>query len=174
MTSLYEITHELARLDAALQAAGGDVSDGSAGETIAKFAKEYEWQLEGKVDAYGKYWQGMKTQIEGIAAEIERLSKRKQTLNNNIEKLKSLAKEGMEIRGVNKLEGKLFTISIQKNGGAPPLIYKTVVDALPEHLCKPPVREPDAKTIRQLIEAGDAVAIQFAAIGEAGYSVRIK
>lgn len=174
MSSLYQITEQLVALDQLLEEIGGDVSEGTQGEALEKWIKEYEWQQREKIDAYGGMIASMKADMEAIQEEVERLNIRSRIINNRIERLKAMAKFAMEMRGIRKLEGVKFTISIQKNGGKPPLeLLVEDPEKLPLEFVKI-VRQPDKDAIRAALESNDPKAEKIARIGMPGESVRIR
>lgn len=174
MNSLYQLNENLAALEQLLEEAGGDITEGTQGESLEKWMEEYEWQMRDKVDGYGGFIANMTADIEAIQAETKRLSDRARVFVNRIERLKAMAKLAMEMRGVRKLEGQKFTISIQKNGGKDP------IELLVEDPTKYPdqfvkiVRNPDKEALRVALEEEDPEAAKFARLGERGESVRIR
>lgn len=174
MSSLYEISAELKTLENFLLELGGDVSEGTEGETIEKWITEYEWQSRQKVDGYCQLIQNMQADNMAIAEEVERLTGRARVLVNRIERLKAMAKKAMELRGVRKLDGAKFTISIQKNGGKDPIELLVEDPArYPDEFVKV-VRSPDKEKLRAALETNDPEAVKFARIGQRGESVRIR
>lgn len=174
MSSLYDLTEDLVALDRLLEEQGGDVSEGSGGETLEKWLKEYEWQVGTKIDAYGSLAKNWDSDINAIDDEMKRLSDRKRVIANKIMRLKMMAKLAMEMRGIRKLEGQKFTIAIQKNGGKLPLILKVEdPEKLPEKFVKIEKRI-DTEAIRSALEIKDPDAANVAELGQAGESVRIR
>ena len=174
MSSLYTLTEELVKLDQMLIAAGGEVTEGTDGASLEEWLKAYEWQVTDKVDAYGGLIKNWQADIEAISAEATRLSDRARVITNKIKRLKEMAGLAMKMRGIRKLEGTLFTIALQKNGGKPPLIMLVEdVAKLPEQFVK---RTPaaDSEAIRAALELKDPEAEKVARIGEVGESVRIR
>ena len=132
MSSLYQLTEELVALDTLLADIGGDVSEGTEGQTLEKWAAEFDWKMKTKVDAYGSLYKNMEADANELKAEIKRLSDRKRAIENRGARLLALAKFSMERLKTRKLEGVKFTISIQKNGGPEPIEVLIEPKALPE------------------------------------------
>lgn len=174
MSSLYALTEELLKLDHILAAAGGDLSVESDGATLEDWLKAYEWQVGEKVDAYGGLIKNWEADVEAIAAEAKRLRDRATVIENKIKRLKETAKLAMTMRGIRKLEGTLFTIAIQKNGGKPPLVM--LVDDLAKIPTKFLKNNPsvDSDAVRLALEAKDPEAEKVARIDPPGESVRIR
>ena len=175
MSSLYALTEELVALDKLLAELGGDVSEGTQGQTLEKWAEEFDWKMKEKVDAYGGLYQSLKADVDAITDEIKRLNDRAMVLENRGARLKALAKYSMDRLQVRKLEGVRFTIAIQKNGGKDPV----EVLVQPEDLPDPYRREkivisPDADAIRAGLEKKDPLLEGKARMGERGESVRIR
>jgi hypothetical protein len=130
--SLYDLTEDLVSLNTLLEEVGGDVSEGTEGQTLEKWALEFDWKMRSKVDAYGGLYKNMDADVVGIKAEIKRLGDRARALENRKARLLALAKFSMERLGTRKLEGVKFTIAIQKNGGVEPMEVLVESVAMPE------------------------------------------
>ncbi len=149
--SLYVLTEELVALDTMLAEIGGDVSS-PEGQTLEKWAEEFDWKMRDKVDAYASLAINIEADADIIAKEVKRLSDRKNALMNRRARLLALAKFSMERLKVRKLEGVRFTIAIQKNGGPEPLEVLVEPKELPEgfrdeEVVYSPVMEPLRKAL---------------------------
>ncbi len=174
MTSLYQITENLAALDLLLQEVGGDVTETTQGEALEVWAKEYEWNLRDKIDSYGAFIKTMEADIEAIKEEGKRLSMRAQVIKNKIDRLKALAKMAMDLRGTRKLEGVKFTITIAKNGGVAPVeLLVTDIEKFPDEFVRIS-KSVDSDKLREALEKQDAEALRLAKLGERGESVRVR
>lgn len=153
MSSLYQLTEDLVALDKLLADLGGDVSEGTEGQTLEQWAAEFDWKMRSKVDGYGGLYTNMKADAAELAAEMKRLGDRKRALENRAARLLALAKFSMERLGVRKLEGVKFTIALQKNGGVEPLEVLVEAKALPEPFRKEEtVYSADAEALRAALE----------------------
>lgn len=171
---LYDITENLIALDALLQEQGGDVTEGTQGEALEKWITEYEWLERNKIDAYGSHIANINSDIDAINEEVERLRARASAYKNQIERMKWMVKTAMDMRGIKKLEGQKFTISIQKNGGAQPVeITAKSIEFIPDKFMKIE-RRPDLELIRKAIENNDPEVANVATLKERGESVRIR
>jgi len=174
MSSLYQISEKLKELETLMEAAGGDVSEGSEGANLEKWIETYEWQQREKVDAYCEHIRNIEGDILAINAEVKRLSDRSKSLSNKVDRMKDMLKVAMEFKQVRKLDGVKFGVAIQKNGGKPPIeITEEDPAKLPIHLVKI-IRQPDKDAIREALENGDPEAAKVARIGTPGESVRIR
>ena len=186
--SIYQLTEDLVSLNTLLEEIGGDVSEGSEGQTLEKWAEEFDWKMRSKVDAYGGLYKNMDADVAGIKAEIKRLGDRARALENRKTRLLALAKFSMERLKVRKLEGVKFTIAIQKNGGVEPM--EVLVDAkyLPAAFVKEEtVYNADSDALRTALEARRAALAKTppdpdpfpelagkAELSERGESVRVR
>jgi hypothetical protein len=174
MANLYQLTDDLVALDALLQEAGGDVTDASQGAAIESWSQEFQWKLSDKIDAYAGLIRSWESDIKACAEERKRLAERERFIANRIDRLKALAKFAMQKLDTRKLEGKLFSISIAKNGGVVPMeLIEKDVDKLPSCFVKT-IKEIDMSAIRDGLEACNPLAENIARFGERGESVRVK
>lgn len=128
-------------------------------------------EIEIKADGYAKVIRNMEGNLEAIKAEQKRLADKKKALEDGIERLKTNLFNSMKTTGKTKFKTELFAFSIQKNGGADPVIVDVPTEKLPDDLVQI-VEKPDLKAIAAYIkETGD---ITYAHFGERGESLRIK
>lgn len=174
MSSLYQITQDLVALEQLIEQVGGDITEGTQGEALEKWMKEYEWQQRDKVDGYCSLITNMESDVDAIGAEVKRLNDRARVIVNRIERLKAMAKLCMETLGVRRLEGQKFSMAIQKNGGKDPLeLIVENADYYPDRFVKVR-REVDKDALRIALEKADAEAARLARLGERGETVRIR
>ena len=165
MRALYEIAAEYQLLTDLLDDPEAD------GESITAAWNNISGELETKADNYAKIIRDLESRLEGIKAEQQRLTNRKQQIEKNIEWLKTTLYSVMKETGKTKFKTDLFNFGIQKNGGALPVIVDEEIDKLPENMIIVS-KKPDLKAIGDYIkETGD---ITFAHFGERGESLRIK
>lgn len=168
MSSLYEVTGEILQLQSMLE---DDIDPEVLADTLEGVQGEYEIKLE----AYCKVIKNLEGDVTSIKAEVDRLSTKRKTLENNIERLKKAMFDSMKATNTSKVKGTLFTVAIQKNGGKNPIIYdkdnKDITLTLPDNLVNI-VETPNLEAIRELLEAGKTV--NGFSLGERGESLRIK
>lgn len=159
------------RLDDMLEASGGEVTDEV--DELANMILTLDEAIGRKLDKYGYVIRCMKGQQAVIAERAATMKARSLALQNTIDRLEELAKDYIE-RNVpeGKVEGEVYTISVQKNGGVLPLeIYEGMdPNDYPGHTIVR--REWDTGAIRQALE--DGYELQFARLGERGTHLRIR
>jgi hypothetical protein len=169
--SLYELTHEIIPLEEELEKAGGEVTEDN--KALVQRLEQLELMTKQKIDSFGMYYQSLKALATFIELEIDRMTERLGHVENKMNRLKAAAKESMEARGIVKIEGNQFTVSIQKNGGLKPMRFLVGSNEIPEKWYRFK-KELDISKIRESLMAGDKTAQSIAELGETGTSVRIR
>lgn len=166
MSKLYELTTDLMTLQEMLE---GDLDDQCLLDTLEAVQGEYEIKLE----SYCKVIKNLEADMDALKAEAKRLTDKRKTLENNIDRLKKAMFDSMKATNTDKVKGTLFTVAIQRNGGKVPVIVADDVDTskLPDNLVKV-VESPDLDAIRELLESGKTV--EGFTLGQRGESLRIK
>lgn len=174
MSSLYELTEEMVALDRLLAELGGEVTEGTQGQTLEQWATEFDWKMRDKVDGYGALIKNLEADAGAIGDEVKRLQDRARALDNRASRLKALAKFSMERLRTRKLEGLRFTIALQKACGQDPLeVLVEDLEKFPERFIR--VRkEADKEALRAALVAKDPEAEMLARLGERGDYVRIR
>lgn len=146
-------------------------NEGEIDEHIDQWLEEYEAKESDKIDAYCYIIQ----KFEDIAAEAKRLAERSMTYSKKARSLKERLKFYLENRGKDKLETNRFTLRICGNGGLLPVQLNEGIEPeeLPDQFVRI-YREADYSTLREAIEKGDKVALQFAKVLPRGTHLRIK
>lgn len=166
---LYEITGELLALQEMLESPLDD--EDVLKDTLEAVQGEYEIKLE----SYCKVIRNLEADMEALKNEAKRLTDKRKTLENNVDRLKKAMFDSMKATNTPKVKGQLFTVAIQKNGGVIPINYdkndKNITANLPDHLVNI-VKTPNLEAIRELLEAGKVV--DGFTLGERGESIRIK
>jgi hypothetical protein len=163
MSRLYELTKDLLTLQEMLE---DNIDDQCLLDTLEGVQGEYEIKLE----AYCKVIKNLEADMDALKAEAKRLTDKRKTLENNVERLKKAMFDSMKATGTDKIKGALFTVAIQRNGGKLPVIVDVDTSELPDELVKV-VESPDLEAIGKLLEAGEC---KYAHYGERGESLRIK
>ena len=169
MASLYEVTGNILALQELLESPLDD-------EDLLKYTLEaVQGEYELKLESYCKVIKNLEADMEALKNEAKRLTDKRKTLENNIDKLKKAMFESMKATNTPKVKGQLFTVAIQKNGGVIPINYdkndKNITANLPDQLVNI-VETPNLDAIRELLEAGKVV--DGFTLGERGESLRIK
>lgn len=109
MATLYELTAEFQDF---LQMASEQEFDAETIETTNEMLMD---DIEHKVDGYGMVIRELESQTDALKAEIDRLSKRKTVIENNIKSMKNSLEMAMRALNQPKIKTTLFTFAIQKN-----------------------------------------------------------
>lgn len=108
MTALYEITEQHRSL--ALLA---EESDDMA-QAVADTMESIEGDFQSKSLSLVSVMLNMDGDLSGIKDAIERLTKRKKSIENSQASMKAYLKTNMEATGINKISCPLFTITLAK------------------------------------------------------------
>lgn len=164
MSTLYELTQEY-------QALLDMMEDCDDAQVVIDTLEGIEGEIEIKADGYAKVMRQLEGEADAIKAEIDRLSSRKKTIENNIAKMKESLQAAMVATGKTKFKTDLFSFAVQKNGGKAPVVWHIPADELPDKFVKIE-RKPDSAAMFDYIElTGDT---RYAHLGERGESLRIK
>lgn len=120
---LYEITGEILEL---LTMAGDLELDQ---KMIRDTMEGLDFEFEEKAEAYAKVVKTLEMDIAGLDEEIQRMTKRKATIKNNIDRLKRSLEGAMIATGKRKFKTPLFGFGIQKN---PPSLNVLDESKIPE------------------------------------------
>ena len=167
--NLYELTADYMKLQSMLE--DPDVDQQAVADTM----EAMDFAIEEKAEGYVKVIRNMEGSVAAIEQEQDRLNAKKKTLKAGIQRLKTNLQESMVTTGKRKIKTDLFQISIQKNGGAIPVIVDVPTDLLPDE-CVIITEAPDKQALAKLLqdpENKDYYA-KFAHFGERGESLRIK
>lgn len=163
MSTLYEITGDYLRLLEMLEE-----EEEIDLKTFADTLEGIEGELEAKADGYARVIKELHAEAKKYEEEIERMTKRMDTLNNRSKLLKQKLYKSMKATNKRNFKTELFSFRIQKNGGLQPveLLPDKVV---PDEYCK---KEPHKKKIREELENGKELS--FAVLKERGESLVIR
>lgn len=165
MSTLYELKGEYLQLLQLLE-------DPEVEEQIVLDTLEgIDFELEIKAENYAKIIKELEGNVEVIKAEKKRLSDKQSKLEENIKRLKENLQAAMVETGKTKFKTELFSFSIQKNGGALPVIVDVEAADLPDDLVQI-TEKPDLKAIAKFLEKNPDS--ELAHFGERGESLRIK
>lgn len=167
--NLYEITESLMKLQMLLE--DPEVDQQLVEDTI----NDYQEELEVKADGYARVIKNMEGNIEAIDKELARLKAKKAAMKNGIDKLKANLYQSMTTLKKPKIKTDLFTIAIQKNGGALPVIVDVPTEQLPDE-CVIVEEKPNLQNLAKLLADEDQAQkySKYAHFGERGESLRIK
>lgn len=144
------------------------------GEDLEGVLETINDELEIKADGYARVIRNMEAEAKAFKDEEARLAEKRKHVENAIDRLKQNLFNAMKETGKTKFKTDLFSFSIQKNGGALPVILEEDyqdTSKLPDNLVQI-TEKPDLKAIAKYIEeTGD---VTYARFGERGESLRIK
>lgn len=145
-------------------------------QTLADTLESIEGDFEDKAENMAALIAEYTATIEGCKAEIARLTGKAARAENAIASIKNYLKAVMNMTGKKKLKAGTWTISIAKNGGKAPIIWKIIpedidLEAIPEKYVRRSAQLNTA-AIRETLEDGGFLS--FAELGERGDSLRIK
>lgn len=161
MATLYELTAEFQEF---LQYASENEFDEESIETTKEMLMA---DIENKADGYGMVIRELEGQTETLKAEIDRLSKRKTVIDNNIKNMKNSLEMAMRALNQPKIKTTLFTFAIQKN---PPSLVIPDANLVPEQFLIEQDPKIDTKAIKELLKTQE---LDFAYL-ESKESLRIK
>lgn len=164
MSSLYELTTEYqALLDL------GDSDDPEDIEAFKNTLESINYELDLKADDYAAVILQLNSKTDMITKEIERLTKIKTAITNNVDRMKQILQWSMEQTGRTEIKTPLHTFKIQKNGGKAPMLINE--PEVPDSF-KKVILEIDRQKIRDALEDGQEFT--WAKLAERGSHLRIK
>lgn len=160
MKNIYELTGDVLVLQEMLE---NDPDNQAIQDTLEGLTGE----LEVKATAYCRVIRNMESNLEGFKREIDRLQRKKKTIENSIQRLKTALFESMKVTGTDKIKDDLFSIRIQNN--APQLPKDLDIMQVPVHYLveAPPVI--DKRALLADIKEGKVEGIEL----EVNQSLRI-
>lgn len=148
MANLYEITQDYLQILSMMEDPELDP------QTLADTMEAVEGELEIKAENYAKVMKNLEADVAGIKAEIERLSERKKTIENNIKNMKSALQMAMETTGKTKFKTELFSFSVRNN--APKVVMdEEYIENVPERFLKYKDPEINRTAIKEAIQNGE-------------------
>lgn len=142
--TLYELGEDYKRL--LVMAEDDDIDE----ETLKDTFEALTGEIKVKADGYAKVMVELKGDLDTINAEIERLKKRAETIDNNIARMNNLLKSVMEATNNTEFKTDLFTFKVVTNGGLRPI--KITGDVPSEFTKTKMVVSNDMEKIREYLE----------------------
>lgn len=84
-------------------------------EALADTLESLEDSIEQKAENTAKVIKSIEADISAIDEELKRLQGMKSARKNNIDRMKVYLKEQLELVGMDKVKGTLFTVALQNN-----------------------------------------------------------
>lgn len=163
MSTLYELTNDFQELLEMAQ--DPDVDPEALADTMEAIGGE----IEVKADGYAMVMKELQMNVDGIKAEIARLTARYKAMENNITGMKERLQQAMIATGKTKFKTKLFSFGIQNT--APSVVIDDPTRLPPRYMI-PQEPKIDKKRIKEDINAG--TDLDGIAHLEAGQSLRIR
>ena len=138
MSTLYELTSDWLELLNMLE-------EGADEDVINDTLEGIDYEIEVKADGYAKLIRQLESDAAGLKTEIQRMTDRKKTLENNIKRLKDNLQKVMEITGKEKFKTDLFSFGIQNNPPSFRMDANSVYDIPDEFLI---YKEPEIDTVK--------------------------
>lgn len=123
------------------------------GEELAGRLAEIDMAIEDKADNYAVIIADLNAQEAKLKTEIDRLTKRRQTLRNNADRMKQSLQQAMETVGKEKMNTDYYSYTIQKN---PPKLVLDDEEIVPEDYFVTK-RELDKALLKDALKAGQEV-----------------
>lgn len=137
-------------------------------ETFCQTLEPIITAIDEKADGYCAVISRFNGQAEMIKAEIERLTARKQAIENAVKRMKDALLSSMQTTQRSEIKTDLHTIKIAKNGGKQPM---EITGEVPDSYNRMTI-EPDKDKIRAALESGEK--LDFAVLKERGQHLNIK
>lgn len=163
MSTLYEITGDYLRLLEMLEEEE-NIDQQAFKDTLEGIEGEFEI----KADGYARVLKELAAESGKYDAEIQRMTARRDSLNNRSKMLKQHLYESMKATGKTKFKTDLFSFGIQKNGGLQPMEIVPEME-IPDEYCR---KEPDNTKIREALKNG--AELPFAVLKERGEHLSIR
>lgn len=148
MSTLYELTNDYMNL---LELAEDpDIDEQAFMDTL----EGIEGALEDKAEGYAKVIRTLEGDAAACDAESKRLRNKKQTIENNIKRMKTALQYAMQATGKTKFKTALFSFGIQKNPAAV-VIDEGYIENIPDRFLIPQDPQIDKKAIKEALKAGE-------------------
>lgn len=148
MASLYELNEQMLAIDSILSSN----TDVETGEILESARESLMQDIETKIENMLGYIAECKAKAEYYKGEIERITKKKKTLENRVDWLKQLIFSHLKSTGKAKGEYGTYTVAIGKSPDRV-VISDDAVALLPDELCRIK-REPDKVALKGLMTDG--------------------
>ena len=146
--TLYELTSDY--LNLLELAEDPDIDEQAFLDTL----ESIEGELEDKADNYAKVIRSLEADAAACDAEAKRLRAKKQTIENNVKRMKGALQYAMQTTGKVKFKTPLFSFGIRKNPASVVIDTANVRDFPDEYIIE---SEPilDKKALKDALKAGE-------------------
>ena len=148
MATIYELTSDY--LNLLELAEDPDIDEQAFLDTL----ESIEGELEDKADNYAKVIRSLEADAAACDAEAKRLRAKKQTIENNVKRMKGALQYAMQTTGKVKFKTPLFSFGIRKNPASVVIDTANVRDFPDEYIIE---SEPilDKKALKDALKAGE-------------------
>lgn len=147
MSTLYQLTSEWQNLYDMMDDESMDE------ETVLDTIEAIDGEIEIKAEGYAAVIKQLEADQDAIKKEIDRLTARKRTTENNISRLKRSLQDSMELTGKYKFKSGMFSFNIQNNPLAV-VLDEQYIENIPEEYLIPQEPKIDRKKMKEDIAAG--------------------
>lgn len=165
MANIYELTGSFQTLWNLMEE--GVLEDDILQEVFENTTEELAIKLEG----YCKFIKNLESDIAGLKEEEKRLSARRKTMENTVERAKEAMKVAMNTAGEKKMPCGTFTVSVQAN--PPSCVIDCSISEIPGRYLIPQEPKIDKKQMLEDLKSEDS-SLQGVAHIEQGESLRIR
>ena len=165
MANIYELTGAFQTLWNLMEE--GVLEDGELEEVFENTTEELAIKLEG----YCKFIKNLESDIAGLKEEEKRLSARRKTMENTVDRAKEAMKAAMNMAGEKKMPCGTFTVSVQAN--PPSCVIDCSLSEIPGRYLIPQEPKIDKKQMLEDLKSEDNILKGVAHI-EQGESLRIR
>ena len=148
MATLYQLTDDYLTL--LEMAEDPDMDEQALMDTM----EGIEGEIEIKAEGYAKVIRTLEGDAAACDAESKRLRNKKQTIENNIKRMKSALQMAMEATGKTKFKTALFSFGIQKNPAAV-VMDEGYIENIPERFLIPQDPVIDKRAIKEALKSGE-------------------
>lgn len=149
MASIYELNKNYQEVSALLETAETDEELQAINDTLEML----DCSIEEKVENTAKYIKNVESDIEGIKAEINRLTNLKKQKERNTEWLKSNIEYALKNKGIEKLEVGTFKCGYRKSES----VEVDDLTAIPSDYTKTEIKA-DKTAIKKALKAGEEIS----------------
>ena len=147
MATLYELTGEYLMLLDMMD--DPTVDEQTLNDTMEAISGE----LEIKADGYAKIIKDREALADGLKAEAKRLSERRQTIENNVKRMKDALQRSMIATGKTKFKTDLFSFGIQKNPIS--IAVDAAIPEIPERFLTHPEPTVNKTALKEALQNGE-------------------
>ena len=126
-------------------------------EVLEATMEALEGDFEAKADGYATVIASIKGDAAMLKEEIDRLTNRKRTMENNVKRMLAALENSMRLIGLQKFKTTRFSYNIQKNPAA--VVLDVDPSALPDDYLIPQEPKVDKAKINEDLKAGIDIGV---------------